>query len=549
FAQVATNTETSNKNVGNAILYETVLTIMDINSESGLRVLAVNILGRFLLNSDKNIRYVALNTLLKTVQGDVTAVQRHRGTILGCLKDTDVSIQRRALDLSFALVNATNIRSIIEDLIVFLRETTDRDFKMSCSGRIVSVADKFAPNRQWHLDVLLDVLKAAGDHVREDAIAHTIQLLSESDEPLRRHCVQSLWKALQENPGQPLIQVAVWSLGEHGELLQDMENASPDQVLDVYRKILYSRHSSIATKEFALTSLMKLSTRYPPTVTPAIRDIISSFGCHLDVELQQRGVEFTSLFRSYDHLRSALLERIPVIQTKPKSSSPPNPSMPNGPPVKATTESEIDLLDSEDIGGISGTSDSVATDDPNVLIRIMEGTNMLNSPPSTTASSSVAPTENILDWLSDLPSTNQVTGAPPTTNQMTAPPPQAPPTQTLTAYDRHGLRIDFVAYRDPVDSQTLVVESTVQNTNLLSPVTEFLLQAAVPKAFQLQILVPSGSEIPAAGGKPISQVIKVTRSNSTTSPPLRMRLKVSFSLDGKPITDQAEVSGFRADLW
>ena len=62
--QVATNTDTS-KNVGNAILYETVLTIMDIKSDTGLRVLAVNILGRFLLNSDKNIRYVALNTLLK----------------------------------------------------------------------------------------------------------------------------------------------------------------------------------------------------------------------------------------------------------------------------------------------------------------------------------------------------------------------------------------------------------------------------------------------------------------------------------------------------
>lgn len=42
--QVATNTETS-KNVGNAILYETVLTIMDIKSESGLRVCVLPLPG------------------------------------------------------------------------------------------------------------------------------------------------------------------------------------------------------------------------------------------------------------------------------------------------------------------------------------------------------------------------------------------------------------------------------------------------------------------------------------------------------------------------
>lgn len=50
--------------------------------------------ARFLANRDNNMRYVALNTLARVVAVDTQAVQRHRATIVDCVKDADVSIRR-----------------------------------------------------------------------------------------------------------------------------------------------------------------------------------------------------------------------------------------------------------------------------------------------------------------------------------------------------------------------------------------------------------------------------------------------------------------------
>ncbi len=153
---MATNTESS-KNVGNAILYETVISIMEIKSEGGLRVLGVNILGRFLLNTDKNIRYVALTTLSKTVQADYNAVQRHRTTIVECLKDPDVSIRKKAMELCFALINTNNIRTMSKELILFL-EKADPEFKSICSSNLCILAEKYAPGHKWHIDTVIKIL-------------------------------------------------------------------------------------------------------------------------------------------------------------------------------------------------------------------------------------------------------------------------------------------------------------------------------------------------------------------------------------------------------
>ncbi|KOB66527.1 Adaptor protein complex-1 gamma subunit transcript b, partial [Operophtera brumata] len=275
-AQVATNTETS-KNVGNTILYETVLSIMDIKSESSLRVLAVNILGRFLLNNDKNIRYVALNTLLRTVHVDTSA-------------DPDVSIRKRAMELSFALINGQNIRSMMKELLAFL-ERSDAEFKAHCSSAMVLAAERYAPSNKWHLDTLFRVFIKAGNYLRDDTVSSTIQIVSAAPMERQAYAAMRLWSSLERSAvsgdsteKQPLIQVAAWTIGEYGDLLVSEasnaismvdEDGVEEYVIDVYQKLLWSTQLSITSKEYLLLSLAKLSTRF--TTQPSqdkIRDIL-----------------------------------------------------------------------------------------------------------------------------------------------------------------------------------------------------------------------------------------------------------------------------------
>ncbi|XP_021703587.1 AP-1 complex subunit gamma-1 isoform X2 [Aedes aegypti] len=384
-AQVATNTETS-KNVGNTILYETVLSIMDIKSEGGLRVLAVNILGRFLLNSDKNIRYVALNTLLRTVHADISAVQRHRSTILECLKDPDVSIRRRAMELSFALINSQNIRAMSKELLIFL-EKADAEFKAQCSSRMVHVAERYATSIRWRLDTLLSVLIAAGNYVRDDVVSSTIQLILNSPPEEQAYIGLRLWDSLHNitnsfEDKQPLLQVAVWTIGEYGDLvlsserIEDVEIPAESELVELYQKLLWSTSVSTASKQYTLVSLAKLSTRINSKEEEArAKQIIEAFGSHLHIDLQQRGVEFSQLFRDYSHLRPALLEKMPKIQK----------SLPNGNDSSGIFDehsNSIDLIEGDDLessglmslsGGGGGGGSLKVGSDSNALLDLLGG--------------------------------------------------------------------------------------------------------------------------------------------------------------------------------
>ncbi|KAI8928395.1 Clathrin/coatomer adaptor, adaptin-like protein [Entophlyctis helioformis] len=344
-AQVATTTESS-KNVGNAILYEAVLTIMDIESESSLRVLGINILGRFLSNRDNNIKYVALTTLTKTSQmatiTDTSALQRHRATVLDCLRDPDISIRRRALDLSFYLITPTNIRILTRELLSFL-EIAEGEIKSSVASRICDYVGRYRPNKRWEIDTVTRVLRVAGAYVDQNVVNHFVKLVSTGDSAVHQYAVRKLYNIIKTegelaHMQEGLLQAAFWSVGEYGDVLvsastsalgfgveeDEQSGATSDslaapgeqEVVDLYVTILRGPYATNYVKEYAVTSLVKLCSRFTQShVIECLKTIIAKYRTSIDVEIQQRAVEFTQILALDRETRIALLEPMPVLES------------------------------------------------------------------------------------------------------------------------------------------------------------------------------------------------------------------------------------------
>ncbi|KAI4328230.1 hypothetical protein L6164_020603 [Bauhinia variegata] len=600
-AQVATKTE-SNKVAGNAILYECVQTIMSIEDSGGLRVLAINILGRFLSNRDNNIRYVALNMLMKAVTADSQAVQRHRATILECVKDSDASIRKRALELVYILVNESNVKPLTKELVDYL-EVSDQDFKGDLTAKICSIVAKFSPEKIWYIDQMLKVLSEAGNFVK-DEIWHALIVVITNASDLHGYTARALYRAFQTSAEQEsLVRVAVWCIGEYGDMLVnnigmlDIEEpitVTESDAVDVV-EIAIKRHASdLTTKAMALVALLKLSSRFP-SCSERIKDIVVQYKGNLVLELQQRSMEFNSIIAKHQNIRSTLVERMPVLDEATfigrragsmsgTASIPAGPSvnLPNG-VAKTPVAPLVDLLDlnSDDAPATSssgadllhdllGVDLSPAPQQPGSNQAPKSGTDVLldllsvGSPSAQSSSSTTdilsSSTNNItpvspLDDLSSLSLSTRATsnaGAAPMMDLMdgfSASPPtenNGPVYPSITAFESSSLRVTFNFSKQPGNPQTTIIKATF--TNLSSNAyTDFVFQAAVPKFLQLQLDPASSNTLPASGNGSITQELKVTNSQHGKKS-LIMRVKIAYKINGKDTLEEGQISNFPRDL-
>ncbi|CAL1357167.1 unnamed protein product [Linum trigynum] len=598
-AQVATKTE-SNKNAGNAILYECVETIMSIEDNGGLRVLAINILGRFLSNRDNNIRYVALNMLMRAITVDAQAVQRHRATILECVKDSDASIRKRALELVYLLVNESNVKPLTKELVDYL-EVSDQDFKGDLTAKICSIIEKFSPEKIWYIDQMLKVLTEAGNFVK-DEVWHALVVVISNASDLHGYTVRALFRALQTTAEQEsLVRVAVWCIGEYGDLLvnnagmlnvEDPITVTESDAVDVVESAIKRHTSDLTTKSMALIALLKLSSRFP-SCSGRIKDIVVQHKGSLVLELQQRSLEFNSIIEKHQNIRSALVERMPVLDEASfggrRASSLPNTvstsngtavKLPNG-VAKPSAAPLVDLLDlSDDVPAPSSSGGDFLQD--------LLGVDLAPATQSGTSQAPKAGTDVLLDLLSigsnpaqdnsvstpDILSSAQdhkpaiasldVLAAPSLTqassstasNMMDlldgfAPAPPKPANNgtaypSIVAFESSSLRLTFNFSKQPGNPQTTMISGTF--TNLSSNVfTDFVFQAAVPKFLQLHLDPASGNSLPASGNGTITQSLKVTNSQHGKKP-LVMRLRIAYKVDGKDVLEEGQINNFPRDL-
>jgi len=516
-AQVATNTDSS-KNVGNSILYESVLTILDIEADSGLRVLGVNILGKFLTNKDNNIRYVALNTLIKVVAVEPNAVQRHRNTILECLRDPDISIRRRALDLSFTLINEGNVRVLIRELLAFL-EVADNEFKPIMTSQIGVAADRFAPSKRWHVDTMLRVLKLAGNYVKEQILSSFVRLIATTPD-LQTYSVQKLYAGLKDDITQEgLTLAATWVIGEYGDSLlrggqyEGEELVKPvheSDIVDLLTTILNSSYATQIAIEYIVTAAMKLTTRLKDeTQINRIRRLLSQRTADLNIEIQQRAVEYGNLF-SYDDIRRGVLERMPPPEIREEQRVL-GEATPKQKKAAARAKKPSKITEQDMLLDLMGGSDLPTVDMSATLNGTQNNADLLadilgNGTPASTAPAQPPPS-NTTASIMDLFSTDSSSPPQPSTSSDILSSPQAHP-----AYSQNSLLLTLSLQRTAGQAQIL---ARFRNASTFERFTGVGLQAAVPKSQKLTLQAISKAEL--EGGEEATQGMRVVGVSGVSS--------------------------------
>lgn len=140
-------------NTQNAILFEAINLAIHLDPESTVVSSAAVLLGRFILSKETNVRYLGLDAMahLAACSDSLEPIRRHQGTIILSLRDRDISVRRRALDLLYSMCDTENAKVVVEELLKYL-QIADYGLREELVLKIAILTEKFATEYEWYVD-------------------------------------------------------------------------------------------------------------------------------------------------------------------------------------------------------------------------------------------------------------------------------------------------------------------------------------------------------------------------------------------------------------
>lgn len=227
------------------------------------------------------------------------------------LKDPDISIRKRALDLLYSMCDKSNASQIVGELLAYLT-IADFAIREELVLKIAILSEKFAADLTWYVDVILNLIAQAGDFVSDDIWYRVVQIVTNSDEELQRYAADTVLKAVTSPAAhENAVKVAGYILGEFGHLISDNESSNPAAQFSALNNKF--NLSSSQTKALLLTAYIKFYNMYEDAeVRKKIIGVFQKFRGFIDAEIQQRANEYFMLASNSDEaLMQAVLEAMP----------------------------------------------------------------------------------------------------------------------------------------------------------------------------------------------------------------------------------------------
>jgi AP-2 complex subunit alpha len=297
--QILTKTEISesvNKtNADYSIIYEAVTLVINYgpDMDDRLRGPTFTFLGKFISTNEPNIRYIGLdlmNFVLK--REDASSVRMYQRNVLESLKDTDISVRKRALENMFSLTDEDNVREIIDELLVVLT-TTESGIKEDFVVKIAILTEKFyAGDLKWYIDIMVKMFLIAGDYIAE-AIWHRIVLIVTNHPEVHEYAAEKLFECVKAKfIPDILIALAGYLLGEIGiNICEKPDMSGYEQFAALHQ---HFQLSSLKTQSVLLTTYVKLMNLYPDT-KDAILEVFQKHSTSMQLEIQQRACEYIKM--------------------------------------------------------------------------------------------------------------------------------------------------------------------------------------------------------------------------------------------------------------